>query len=380
MRIGQRFYCLHICEGVANYPEMKKMLLLREETLRKMDPTMSGVPVVFNTEHLTQQEGEELAKADRKGAFIEGIVNKSFFNEHDGRHWCEIQVWDENALAAIAQGIAVSNAYVINSKAPGGEYHAVKYDLEVMDGEYDHLLITARPRYEEAKILTPEQFEAYNKSRAEKLALVTNSKESSMTVLKTFERKAVEFLLDGKEVEGPKSKKMILITNAIEAMDNALKEKEDAGGEEMANMSHKVKVGNSTKSLHELMDCYNAVMKERDDLKAENDQYKAEGEEDVENANETPEEKKSREEKEKAENEKDEKDKAEKEKAENQKKEAILIKNKKLAASRIAGPADVARRIENAKRSNEDSPFEQPVIRLREDAVEAGLKSYGAEN
>src|SRR5579872_6457777 len=350
MQIGKRFFCRHIVQGVASYPELKTVLLLREDVLRKMDPSMSGGPVVINTEHLTQQEGEELAKADRKGAYIEGIVNKSFFNEWDGWHWCEIQVWDENALAAIEAGIGVSNAYVINSKAPGGEYQATPYDIEVMDGEYDHLLITARPRYEDGLatgILTPEEFKAYNESRKEKLALVTNSKEPPVDILKIFNRQPADLKLDGVEVLLPKSKKTVLITNVLNEKDAEI-EAEDRG-EQMANMNHKVKVGNSTKSLHELMDCYNKVMSENEALKAENKEWMEAAGEKAENASETDEEKKKREDEEKAKNEKEEKDKAEKEKAENQKREAIRVKNQKLAAARHSGAARASALIANSR-------------------------------
>ena len=381
MQIGKRFFCRHIVQGVASYPELNKVLLLREEALRKMDPTMSGVPVVFNTEHLSQKEGEEIARADRKGAYIEGIVNKSFFNEWDGWHWCEIQVWDENALAAIAQGIGVSNAYVMNSKAPGGEYQATPYDIEVMDGEYDHLLITARPRYEDSLatgILTPEQFKAYNEKRKEQLALVTNQKESPVDILKIFNRQPADIKLDGVEVLLPKSKKTVLITNVLNAADEQMEKEEK--GEQMANMDHKVKVGNSTKSLHELMDCYNKVMSENEALKAENKEWMEAAGETAENASETDEEKKKREDEEKAKNEKDEKEKGEKEKAENAKREAIKIKNQKLAAARINGPARESARIANSRsRSGQpDGPYEQPVIRFQEDAVADGLKHYGS--
>lgn len=368
MRIGQRFYALHMVEGLANYPEMNKVLLIREEAIRRMDPTMSGVPVVFNTSHLTKIESEQIARADRKGAYLEGIVNKSFFNENDGRHWCEIVVWDDNALAAIAQGTGVSNAYVINSKAPGGEYHAFAYDMEVMDGEYDHLLITANPRYEEAKILTPEQFEAYNKSRKEKLALVTNQKESTVGL---FKRTPEEIDLSKLDYEMPKSKKTVNVQMILNKVDEDMKKEED--GEQMANMGHKVKIGNATMKLSDLMADYGKKCEENLKLKNENDEWKAAAGESAENANESEEDKKKREDKEKADNAKNESEKAEKEKAENEKKDAIRVKNEKLKAARSK---DELIRVANS-RGTGTSQYEQPVLRFKEDAVADGLEHYG---
>lgn len=381
MQIGKRFFCRHIVQGIASYPELKKVLLLREEVLRKLDPTMSGVPVVFNQDHLRLGEGEEMARVSRKeGVFVgEGIVNKSFYNEWDGWHWCEVQVWDEMALAAIAQGIGVSNAYVINSKAPGGEYQATPYDVEVMDGEYDHLLITARPRYEDSQatgILTPEEFKAYNESRKEKLALVTNEKEPPMGLFEFIDRKkddSFSKLIEGKEVLLPKSKKTVLITNVLNAVDEQMKKEED--GEQMANMDHKVKVGNSTKSLHELMDCYNKVMAENDAMKGEIEEWKKAAGETAENAEETPEEKRAREEEEAKNAKEEEEEKKKKDKAENEKKEAIRVKNEKLVAARRNGPR-IAAMVHNARPGIQDQ-FEQPIIRFKEDAIADGLEHYG---
>lgn len=368
MKVGSRFFVRHICEGVAYYPEMKKMLLVREETLRKMDPTMSGVPLVFNTEHLTLKEGDQIAKAERVGGLIEGMVIRSFFNENDGRHWCEFMSWDDNAIAAIKAGIGVSNAYVINSKAPGGEYHAVEYDFEVMDAEYDHLLLTDSPRYEEARpILTPEQFKAYNESCKEKLALVTNSKEPSMSL---FERKPAEIKLEGVEWVGPKSKKSFLITNVLNAVDEEMKKEED--GEAMANMNHKVKVGNATMKLCDLMSEHGKLMEENMKLKNENAEWEKAADGNTAENEKTDEEKaknaKEEEEKEKAKNAKDEEEK--KEKAENMKR----IQNK---VERLkAGPARAGAVLMTNSR-NGNGEFEQPVIRFKEDAVEDGLKHYG---
>lgn len=357
---AKRFYALHICEGVANYPEQKKMLLIREEALRKMDPTMQGVPVKFGGEHLTLKEGEEIAEADNKGGEVEGLVVKSFFNEHDGRHWCEMMVWDPDALAAIERGIGVSNAYVMNSMAPGGEYHATPYDEEVMDGQYDHLLITDKPRYEESKILTPAQFKQYNETRAKALALVTNEKEKSMK-FNLFGRKAIEGLSDltGVEVELPKSKKTLLITNVLNAVDDQMVKEES--GDMMANMDHKVKLSeNETCKVGELHEKYKAAMEENARLKNENDEWeKVAGGGKAENEEETEEEKKKREDEEKAKNAKDDAEKAEKEKEKAENKKRIQNKVQRLKE----GPDRYA----NSRK--DDGEVEQEEVKMTSDKV-----------
>ena len=381
------FYVLHIAEGLVNYPEVEKMRLLREETLRKMDPTFAGKPVRFGAQHLNAGDTEKIAKAEHKGALVDGVVVNSFFNENDGRHWCKVMVWDEDALHAIGKGIGVSNAYVMNSKAPGGDYHATPYDEEVMDGTYDHLLITDSPRYEESMkvgFLTPEQFDEYNKSRKDKLALVKNSKESEMGF---FERKAAEIKLDGVEWVGVKSKKTFLITNVLNAVDEEAKKEED--GEAMANMNHNVKVGNATMKLCDLMAAHGKAVEENIRLKNENDAWE-EAAKKAENAQETEEEKKKREDAEKAKNDVDDEEKKKREDAEKaknavddeekKKKDEEKAENMKRIQNKIdrlkgAPTKHFASLVSNSASGNDK--YEQPVIRFKEDAVADGLEHYG---
>ena len=364
---AKRFYALHIVEGLAAYPEQGengKMILLREEALRKMDPTFSGKPVKFDTDHLTLEEGAKIARSANKGAHVEGVVNKSFFNDADGRHWCELLVWDPDALSVIERGVGVSNAYIINAKAPGGEYHAVQYDEEVMDGEYDHILITNSPRYEESKILTPEEFKAYNEKRKQQLALVTNSKENTMA-FKLFERKPVEGFtgFEGKEVELPKSKKTVLVTNVLNAVDEQMAKEES--GEMYANMDHKVKLhDNSICNVGELVERHKMAMEENSRLKNENSEWETAAggkKEEGHSENESPEEKEKREKNEKEEKDKADKVKAEKEKMDNEKR--IAIRNK---VERLKGGPERAAASETG---NEDDEYSQPVIRMQRDRV-----------
>ena len=359
------FYVCHIAEGLVNYPEVGKMRLLREETLRKMDPTFVGKPVKFDIEHMTLADGEMIARAQRKGAYVDGVVVNSFFNENDGRHWCKVMVWDPDALEAIGKGIGVSNAYVMNDKGEAGEYHATPFDEEVLDGEYDHLLITDAPRYEESQsigFLTPEQFQAYNESRKKQLLQVANKKEPSM---KFFERKTSETIkgLEGVEVELTKSKKVVLIANVLNAVDEQMAAEEK--GEMYANMDHKIKLfDNSICNVGELHEKYKSAMEENSRMKNELGAFEeatAEGHDEkkgVENKDEDPEEKKKREEEEKAENEKKDK---EKDTAQNKRLEEIRNRVQKLK--------DGPNRFAAAHPDGMDDEDLQPVVQMSRDRV-----------
>ena len=373
---AKRFFALHICEGVANYPELGKLILIREEALRRMDPTFSGRVVKFDGPHFQVGDSKEMDRAENKGALGDGVVVKSFPNESDGRHWLEFLVWDKDALSAIEQGIGVSNAYLMGAMAPGGEYHALPYDEEVMDGVYDHLLITDSPRYEESKILTPEEFKKYNEERKAKLALVTNSKESKM--FKLFERKEVADgfgNLEGKEVLLPLSKKSVLIVNVLNAVDKQMDN--ESKGEQYADNAHKVKLNaNEVCTVGDLVGKHNTMMSEMERMKNELEEWeKAAGGETAENEM-TPEEKKKAEEDKAAKNAKEEEEK-EKEKKD---RENSVAKNKKTIAEKVARlkGAPEAAFVVNARRAtgNAAGPV-QNEIRFKEDAVADGKKNYG---
>lgn len=372
---AKRFFALHICEGVANYPELKKMILVREEALRRMDPTFQGRVVKFGGEHLEVGDSKKMDRAENKGAEGEGTVVKSFFNEADGRHWAEIMVWDKEALSAIEKGIGVSNAYLMKPMAPGGDYHAVKYDEEVMDGIYDHLLITDSPRYEESKILTPEEFKKYNEERQAKLALVTNKLKETEMEFKLFGRKPIEGLPDlkGIEVELPLSKKTVLITNVLNAVDKQMENEEK--GEAYADNSHKVKLNeNEVCTVADLVTKHKNMTNEMERMRNELEEWEKAGNGEQHAENEmTPEEKKKKEEDEKtAKNAKEEADKKE---LENK-----VAKNKKIAekVARLKG-APVASFIANNKGAGASAGAPtQPTIRFKEDAVRDGLKNYGS--
>ena len=344
-RFGRRYFSLHICEGfTGNNGEDEKTLLVREDALRKMDRTFEGKPVAFLDDHVTLAEYEKMVATYRKTGVLDsrvmaGIVNRSEYNEADGKHWVEFVVWMPAAIAACEGGMGVSNGYIATEEGGPGNFHDLEYDIEVLDGEYTHLLLTPQPRYTESKTLTPEKFKQYNEGLKRDLAAVTNKSQGAKTmknvfnILKGEPSEQIDF--SGKRVMLEKSKKVVDLPEILNMVDETMAKEEK--GEMYANMDHKVKLhDNSICNVGELIEKYKNMHEQHTNAMNELEEYRKatepghehenEHEKEKEHENESPEEKKAREEKEREE--KENKGKEHHNQSEEQKKKAKEIQNR----------------------------------------------------
>ncbi len=256
--IGKRFYGLHFCEGVAEYDTASgsSRVFISNDVAKEMDPTFSGRPVFVH--HVEEVNPSELANS------ADGIVVRSFYNKHDGKHWVEFMVTTDRGMEALSKKWKLSNAYTIKESKGGGKWHNVDYQQEVARGEYDHLAIVPNPRYEESMVLTPEEFKAYNEAKDIELKSLVNSVDrpansQGESMLKFFKRSKIE---NTAEIEAHEvtlsngvSKSIAQLVNEAEA---AI-EKEKL--EQMANGDHKVMVGEDKMSVNELIEKYSELKK-----------------------------------------------------------------------------------------------------------------------
>ena len=173
MNFPKRYFARHIKEGPVHYLEKgeDKIYLVTNEALKKMNATFEGKPIYIR--HVDEVNMDTL-KEDANG-----YVVKSFYNEFDGAWWAEI-IADDKAQEYIEKGWAVSNAYLPTELGSGGVYHDIDFDKEVKNGVYEHLAIVDNPRYEEAVIMSPEEYKSYNEERKAELEKLKNSKEKKM--------------------------------------------------------------------------------------------------------------------------------------------------------------------------------------------------------
>lgn len=274
---AERFYGMHFYPGVARYEEPGKeplTVLVNENTIRKMSPTFCGAPLFVD--HV---EGIDDHNVEINKDASDGWVIRSFYNEADGKTWCEFMVHTKRGLEAIKRGYRLSNAYVPSQYGDGGMWNGVEYDKTVLDGSFEHLAIVMNPRYEESVIMTPEEFKAYNEKQTVELKRLTNSNDKKETKMKLniFKRTKVEnsLDLDGMMVELPKSKQEMSLTKVVEAYDTIL----NMNG--YANGDHMVKVGEEEHSVNDLVKKHMNLVKEMEGMKAKNAEMdeKSEGEE-----------------------------------------------------------------------------------------------------
>ena len=140
---GRHFKSRFIQPGVAGYPGQFGNVLITKENLDKFIDTMVGVPVRI-------KHGDNTTNDDRVG-----VVNSVWFDDKDGWYWCDGIIWDETAINLIKdKGWNVSCAYKIKeADNAGGTENNISYDMEFLDGVFDHLAIVDNPRYERAQIV-----------------------------------------------------------------------------------------------------------------------------------------------------------------------------------------------------------------------------------
>lgn len=266
----QRFYGLHMTEGVAEYrsPNAEPYrVLINENALKEMDATFEGRPVFVDHVDKVDLSDEEKLKNE-----ADGYVVKSFFNKADGKHWAEFIIISQKGFDAILnKKYKLSNAYHPKEFKGGGQWHGVDYAKEISRGEYEHLALVPNPRYKESVILTPEQFKAYNEEKELELSTLKNSKDTNKrenTIMSKFSFWKREKVENSADMEGvivtlPKSKKEISIEKLVMNAD-------EVEISQMANGDHHVMVGEEKMKVNDLMDKYVSCKNELDEMKKKN--------------------------------------------------------------------------------------------------------------
>lgn len=153
------YYIRHIEPGLVYYKEFDQLVLVTNSVLKKMDKTLINKPIYL--EHI-DSEKDHPAYLEQN---FKGVIVDSFFNELDGWYYAKAIIWDDEAKQRIKEGWKVSNAYVVKqTNTEGGVYHDIKYSMEVLDGEYNHIAIVKNPRYENTEIFTEEEYNEYLKN------------------------------------------------------------------------------------------------------------------------------------------------------------------------------------------------------------------------
>lgn len=175
------FFARHIGEGVVSYKNTdggEDIFFIGNDTLKKMNASFTGKPVYIQHQEVPLSQMKERAV---------GYVVESFYLPEDGKQWLKMLITDDEAFEAIQNGWKVSNAYNVKDLGAGGVWHNIPYKREILDGEYEHLALVADPRYEEAVIMTPEDFKSYKEAKKKELDAMSLDNSKKAVIKKSAE-------------------------------------------------------------------------------------------------------------------------------------------------------------------------------------------------
>ena len=212
------FYARHMQPGLAGYENER--ILVDADAIKRMLPTFAGRPIYINHRDVVM----DTLKQDAVGFVVD-----PFWNELDGWAWAKIMLIDDEAVNAASNGYSVSNAYIPHEWAGGGMCNNVGYDRAITTGSFTHLALVQDPRYEEAKIFTPEQFKAYQDEKRQQLNALKNSKTEEKKGKPMFEffKNTRQPVTDvdaetSMEMTNSKGEKVVIsVTDMIKAVENA---------------------------------------------------------------------------------------------------------------------------------------------------------------
>lgn len=265
------FYCKHIAPGVCAYAD--ETILIGEDALKQMDKTFAGKPIYVNHQKVNLANLQEQA---------DGYVSESFYLPEDGAHWAKMIIVSGKGQEAIRKGWKVSNAYVPDEFGVGGEWHNIPYNREVMKAHYTHLALVDDPRYEEAEVMTPEDFKMYKEQKREQLKSLENAKtkgEGKTMKWKLFKRTEVTNSDDLSNTMVELSNgTAISIGEMVNSVEKDLKEKEEANKCNEDLLEKVIKVNGEDMTVGELVEAFEKKDKKNKCNEGEDDKEKAEEE------------------------------------------------------------------------------------------------------
>lgn len=262
------YYVRHMQAGLCGYED--ETILVDNDAIAALGKTFNGKPVYIEHQDVDLQSMKQEAV---------GYVTDTWVDGTDGWLWSKIMVTDDEGHEVINKGWAVSNAYIPTQWGEGGMKHNLPYDRKVLNGEFTHLALVPSPRYEDAKIYTPDQYQARNTQLMNSLAPKTEEKKG--IIMKFFKTKKEEVSsasdADTLEYTDAKGETVeVSVSEMVKALESAQKQEKTVmvNGKEM-------KVSDVVKAYEAL----NAKKNKRNE-DIEEDEKDNEDDEDKENGNE----------------------------------------------------------------------------------------------
>jgi hypothetical protein len=161
------YKCNFLEAGFVSYEDIGQgTCILKKETMDTWIQTFVGKPVII--------DHQDIDPANFKRVAV-GYITRIWFDPVDAWYWCEFLITDDEGHKAIQDGYSVSCSFDVIDTAPGGEYHAQKYDEEIIRGEGQHLALVTSPRYEDCRIVANAKNRLFNSKDAKVYAMTNDT-------------------------------------------------------------------------------------------------------------------------------------------------------------------------------------------------------------
>lgn len=159
------YSCNFLEAGAVSYEDVKQgVALLKKESMDTWIQSFVGKPVII--------DHQDVDPSNFKNAAV-GYITRVWFEPADGWFWCEFIITDDEGHEAIKDGYSVSCSFDVVNTAGGGEWHAIKYDEEIIQGAGLHLALVTTPRYEDCRIMVNSKGKAMIKGNATDFSIMS---------------------------------------------------------------------------------------------------------------------------------------------------------------------------------------------------------------
>lgn len=202
----KRYRTEFIEPGVVSYEDVGDgKVFVSREALDRLRATFIGKPVV-NVVHkdLSFEQAFKLSDKERE-SMADGIVFDCGWLDNG---WCyaDMIIWDLETQKNIDERMfSTSCAYLPTEQGNGGKWHNIDYETEVLNGNYTHMAIVKKPRYEQAKIY--ELPKEYRNSLSDEMIDILENKTKEKNNMAGEKGKKVFFFFTPKKNEGAEPEK-----------------------------------------------------------------------------------------------------------------------------------------------------------------------------
>jgi len=252
-------------------------VLVTQETLEKIAPSIMGVPLVID-------HPNDLITDENIGLLpVVGRVADMHYDSKDDLWYAHFVVDDQKGIDLLNDGYGISTAWFGDKYGSGGTLNNVGYDRELLEGRYEHLAIVKTPRYEMA--INPIYLNSNCKNvddmgiiKDDNIITNSNTERSQSMIGKIFKK-----LVSREEIKTNEGEEIYVNVDgqdiAISAMVTELKlnkknEEEKKEEKKMANGGDEVDVDGEKISVNELVKRYKAGCGKKNEAESDEEKKK----------------------------------------------------------------------------------------------------------